>query len=94
MRESKVGNITFTVNGLTRKVFKKGNLKKYGYGFLGQESIPEGMDQEECFIKFIEASIDKEEIKHLDDITPKQMLKLYKDCIAETYGSKEEEKNL
>ena len=92
MREVKFDRITFEINGLTRKAFKTHKLEKYGYGFFGQKQV-EGIEPEECIFKFIEISIQSGQRKELENLTPCQMMELYKECTAETYGSRDEEKN-
>lgn len=81
-----------SIHGLTRKDFKKLKLDDYGYGFYSMSEPPEGKTPEECIEKFVLACT-RSKAEILDDFTPGQVRKLYMECIKETYGAVDEEKN-
>ena len=95
MREHTIRDMVFEIKGHTKKDFKKLKLDKYGYDFYnGFTGAPKGKEYSECVQYFLDVSVAKDAHRFYDDLTPGETTDLYLQCIAETWGSKDEEKNL
>lgn len=91
MREVKIGDRTIQIRGITRKAFKKHKLADLGFDFFNGVVMETVMDNDGAIDKFISAAVPE---LSPDDFTPGEWNKLFLEVIRETYGSKEEEKNL
>lgn len=91
MREVKIGDRTIQIRGITRKAFKKHKLSELGFDFFNGVSMDIVMEHEGALDKFIIAAVPD---LNPEDFTPGEWNKLFLEVIKETYGSKEEEKNL
>ena len=91
MREVKINNRVFNIRGLTRKEIK--SLKKYGFTYVGPNLSLETLD--DAMDAAFEVVLTADEINTLDDLVhADSTLPIWNAILAETYGSKEEEKNL
>jgi hypothetical protein len=94
MREVSYGALQFTVNGLTKKDFKKHKLSELGFDYYNGPN-PENMkDPNVSMDTFLKLCVGEPQVKQLEDLTPKEYKELFLACIRETYGSNDEEKNL
>ena len=95
MREHTIRDMDFELKGHTKKDFKQLKLKSYGYDFYGGfTGTPDKKSYEDCVQYFLDVSVAKDNHRFYDDLTPGETTDLYLQCIAETWGSKDEEKNL
>ncbi len=89
MREIEIDGTTFNVRGLKRKEVKK--LKKDGFNIMG------GLDQDQAddaMDKVFELIFDESEIEQLDDLVFSKAMEIWVTVLKETFGAKDEEKNL
>ena len=94
MRKVTIVGEEITVNHLVRADFETHELEKYGFSFFGYNPLSDTEDpglRSEGVQKFIEAATGLTEIPKT--FGPKHWFKLYSECIKETYGSEDEEKN-
>jgi hypothetical protein len=93
MREPTIAGKKFKIKALTRKDFKKKGLKDYGYDFYGMVDAKKGKDPGEGMDRFVEACTVGNTVDRIDDLNVVQFRELFGECIKETYGAADEEKN-
>ena len=94
MRKVNIAGEEIVVNYLVKSDFETFDLGKYGFSFFGYNPISDQTEsnfQADGIQKFIEAATGIKEVPKT--FGPKHWLKLYAECVKETYGSEEEEKN-
>jgi len=87
-REFKVSGKTLTVRGLTRKEMRSLKRKGFDIGKLQVEQVDDLLDL------IFPMIFDKSEVELIDDATYKVGNDIWTDILKETFGSKDEEKNL
>lgn len=93
MRTVEIAGEKITVNHLTRQDFEENDLKKYGFGFFGYKPVAhdDPSVDEEGILLFVKLATGIAEVPKT--FGPKHWFKLYAECIKETYGAEDEEKN-
>jgi len=87
MREVTIRGRTYKVNGLSRRALR--DLRRKGFNLFGLkvEQVDAAMD--EVFLH----CLSEKELEAADVLTHAEALPLWNAVLAETYGSREEEKN-
>ena len=93
MREPTIAGKKFKIKALTRKDFKMKKLREHGYDFYGMVDAKKGKDPGEGMDRFVEACTVGNTVDKIDDLNVTQFRELFGECIKETYGAVDEEKN-
>jgi hypothetical protein len=91
MREVRIGDKMIKINGVTRKQFVDLDLKAKGFDFFDGVDPTVASETDGAHDAFIGAATG---ITDTGEYTPAEWNKLFLECIKETYGSRDEEKNL
>lgn len=78
------------MRSLTRGEIKQ--LKKYGYTIFG--CVPDFDQSSDAMDECFKLVLSEDQIAYLDSVPNKKVIDVWKEILAETYGSQDEEKNL